>query len=485
MAERLNSTLQENVITLLSFSDEHGKLIANMIDPALFEGDYRVIAERAVTYWQRHREAPKLHTADLVADILEDPHNRKAGTYRRILDSMHTLSEHVNADYVLGQLRTFTRLQRTKDAILKSAERINAQQEIALVEIEDIWNDLLKSRELTFEPGTRLYDIDKLLKFMESVPDEFVTGITALDRANIVPRRGTIFNFLGAASAGKTWFLTHVGKHALLRRMKVAHVSLEIDEEEQHLRYLMALFAVTKRAGDKVMSTTFKFEREKFGSMMRLSGFDAEEVTPDFNMQSPYVRTELEQHLSALAGRVENLRIKRFPSGALTARGLEAYLDNLEATEGFIPDMVIVDYPRIMKIPQKDFRLGLGQLYVDLRGLFIERNVAGVVAHQLSRAGAEAAQASNAHISEDWSIAGTCDTIVVFSRTEAEAKHGLGRLFVSKARAERDKFGILMTQSYATGQFCLDSVLMEAKYFDHIKSFTGDEDEEQDDGDSD
>src|SRR3977135_2364564 len=119
--ERLNSTLQENLLTLLCYDDDKGKLVASILDPALFEGDLRVLAERAVEFWKIHKEAPKHHTPDLVGDIIDDPHNRKAKTYQRILTSMLELADNVNSNYVLDQLRKFTRLQTLKDAILRSA----------------------------------------------------------------------------------------------------------------------------------------------------------------------------------------------------------------------------------------------------------------------------------------------------------------------------------------------------------------------------
>ena len=39
------------------------------MDPALFEGDSRVVAERAVAYWNEHDRPPGPHTADLLSDL--------------------------------------------------------------------------------------------------------------------------------------------------------------------------------------------------------------------------------------------------------------------------------------------------------------------------------------------------------------------------------------------------------------------------------
>ena len=130
--------LQENLITLLCHSDEHGRIVSNFVEAALFEGDYRVIAERAIDYWKRHGKAPGAHTPDLVADILEDKNNRRAKTFRSIILDMLRLHADINTDYVINQMKTFTRMQQFKAAVLKSAERLSSQQELAIEEVEEI-----------------------------------------------------------------------------------------------------------------------------------------------------------------------------------------------------------------------------------------------------------------------------------------------------------------------------------------------------------
>ena len=69
MSDKPNIALAENLVTLLAHNDEHGRVVANILDPSLFEGEYRLVAERIIDYWDRYDQAPKSHTADLFADI--------------------------------------------------------------------------------------------------------------------------------------------------------------------------------------------------------------------------------------------------------------------------------------------------------------------------------------------------------------------------------------------------------------------------------
>lgn len=483
--ERLNGTLQENLITLLAHSDNHGKLIAGMISAENFEGDYRIIAERCLDYWRMHRQAPKMHTADLFDDILGDSGNRRANTYRRILQGMASLDGHINVDYVVSKLSAFIRMQSLKAAILKSSEQIQAKQELALPEIESIWHDLLKTNVVTFESGSRLSEIDSFVQYMEQQYGEFHLGIPELDKAQIVPSRGTVLIMLAPAKRGKTWFLINTGRTAaFVDRKKVVHISLEMSEQQVKQRYYQSLFAATKFKGQV---TNRRLEKDDDG---RLVAIEQEDVDPAFYLNNrDELENELTTHLGTLGARIENIRIKRFPPRSLSVEMLDAYLDNLEATEGFIPDEIILDYIGIMKTDARNHRISLGRVFEDFRALCVRRNVAGVTAHQISKAGAQAASTSSTHVSEDWSMIGTADIILVYAATDAERRLGLGRLRVTNARDSSDGFGVLLSQNYASGQFIIDSVRLDNDYYDMLDQLTADEDIEHgedgsgDDGD--
>jgi len=283
---------------------------------------------------------------------------------------------------------------------------------------------------------------------------------------------------IGAAGKGKTWFLIGVGKMALRQRKKVVHITLEVAAEEVMARYYQSIFSIPRRESEITITTMELDHKDK------LTGFDSEEFKPGFSLDNNQIRDELQSHIGHMGKLFENLIVKRFPTRSLTTNALRGYLDTLEITEKFIPDIIILDYPAIMKTDNKDYRISLGRIMEDVRGIAVERNVAMVVVHQSSKAGADARQMTSSHIAEDWSIVETADIIITHSVTPTEFKHGLARLYVSKARTEQDRFGILITQNYAVGQFCLESVLLENEYWDQLENLEpAAEEAADDDGD--
>jgi hypothetical protein len=484
MAEHFNNALQESLITLLCHNDEHGRIVANLIDPAMFGGDYRVIAERALVYWKEYGIAPKDHTADLVTDIISDDSNRKARNFRQILFAMSDSAKGINTRYIVDSCRNFLRLKKMEGTIMQAAETLSSQKELGIRDVEELLYKITTTREFDFNPGLRLTEIDRVLQYMEKLEGEFKLGIPPLDDRRIVPMRGATFMILAPSGYGKSWGVIHIGKVAVLQRKKVLHISLEMSEEQVMQRYYQSLLAITRREVESV-----ELPRLKINSLGKLQAIEKENYAVPFSMDSPDIRMELEAHFELLGSKLENLIIKRFPTRSLTMNALRAYLDNLELVEKFIPDLVIIDAPYLMNHDPKNYRISLGRAFEEIRGIMIERNMAGVFTHQISREGAKAATVQTTHISEDWSIVQTSDMILTYSATDPERKLGLARLYVSKARDEQDKFGVLLTQKYETGQFALQSMFLDDKYWDRLKEVAPDEDEvisnedEDDDGD--
>lgn len=475
--ERFALSLQEDLLSLLVNSDEHGKVVANAVAANLFEGDYSIVASKALDFWKQYHVAPKQHIADLLSSILEDKNDRRAPTYRRILVQMLEVKDQINVDYVLRSMGDHIRMMQFKMVIIETAEKLDAQGLTGLRDAEILVQNFLRERNSQFDTGLRLNDIDKVLAYLESSQNEFKTGIKDLDNANIVPMRGKIFLLIASTGRGKTWLLVQLGKMAFLQRKKVLHVSLEIEAEEVVQRYYQSLFGASKRDDLNKISTL------KFDNKGGLDQIISQSVEVPFTFNSQALREELRTRMTHFGSRASNFVIKRFPMRSLTIDQYEAYLEYLEVVEDFVPDLVLLDYPGIMKNDVKDFRISLGRLVENLRGVAQRRNHALAAVHQGSKVSADADLVKATHVAEDWSIIGTADFVLTYSQTAAERRLGLARLFVDKARSEVDKFGCLITQSYKTGQFVLESTRLNDNYARLMESMgTNDDADEDTDG---
>jgi len=257
-----------------------------------------------------------------------------------------------------------------------------------------------------------------------------------------------------------SWGLIHLAKMALMHRVRVVHITLEMSEDRCSQRYFQAMLALAKRK-DPVQVT--KFARDKLG---RITDFEDVRVAPAMSMDDPNIRKKLERSIDRWALRVfSNIVVKQFPTGALTVPQLAAYLDNLENTHRFTPELLIVDYPDLMKIDKHNFRLSLDETYKELRGLLIKRNIAGAIVSQSNRSGEKAKQVGLENTAEAYSKVAHADVVITYSQTEEEHKLGLARLHVAAGRNDEDRFTVLISQNYALGNFVVDSAMMTNDYW--------------------
>lgn len=483
ISDKLKRPLQESLLALLCHYDKEGGIVARMLKAECFEGGYYEIAQRCITYHWQYGMAPGNHIDDICADLLEkrDDH-RHVMVNQTIVHMLRLKDGGLNLPYLLDEVRKFSRLQRMRSVLLDASEMLAAREEMAIDEVDKLLHDLLRVRESSVAPGMRLQDTDRLFDYMSRHATEFSMGIKQLDDRKIAPARGTVMLLLGPPGVGKSWWLIHIGKAALISRFKILHVTLEMSEEQCIQRYLQSLYSIGIR---ETRSTVTRIEEVKGGDPPIEHKFN-QRMDAEFRFREPgdenftAAREELESRLQWAGGKLSNLIVKGWSTGTLTMNELVAHIDMLQMTERFTPDLVIIDYIGLMKFDKtsKEYRHALGQTLVDLRSLAAERNIAVVVAQQVSREGARSTQVDSTHVAEDWSLVGTADIVATISRTSAEKELGMCRLFFSKVRGEQDSFGIVLTQNYALGQFVIDSIPMLPKYHELLSSITREKESE-------
>lgn len=459
MPDQISQSLQENIIVLLIFNKEALPLLCNSISPDLFESFiYRNIATKAINFYLEFKAPIADHISDEFEAILNGTERGKAELYRETLEHIYENRDCVNTEYVLSQLNKFIRQQKLKIGIITAAELVEQGK---LDEAELILNESRKDQLSIFDPGIKLSNVNNFLSFFDIQDDYFLTGIKQLDTIGICPAPKELFTFIGLSNRGKTWFLIHLTKYALLQRKKVLHISLEMSQEKICKRYAQNFFSISNR------DEFFKFPMFERDDLGRFIDINFERMKARANFLNSDIKKELQTKLARL--RNKNLVIKDFPTGSLTIIQLKAYLENLMASENFIPDLILLDEPDLMKINPSNKRAEIGRIYVDLRGLANEYNLAMVPVSQINRTGVNATWIDSKFLAEDFSKFFTSDNLISYNQTDMEYEKNLARLFVVKGRNDRKGDKILITQNYGCGQFCLDSIRMVSKYWEVLK----------------
>lgn len=483
MNYELSETMQESLLTLLCTDDKNSIVIRNSLPATSFEGIYGEIARAIYPYIDKYKKAPKTNLDD-VLDTLLSRDDTKARRIKRAMRMIkRTYESKINADHIMSRLDKRLRYYRIKSATRELLGIFNAgiEDDESIDQMEEILNKASRDRVETFHPGTRLGDKSNVITSIlrKDEEDVFPTGIKELDQHKLGPRRKAFHLLIGLKKVGKTRWLVNLGRHAAMQGAKVLHISLEMDEDAMKERYAQAFFAFIRERKEEVRHS--KFKKDSFG---RLASIRSRKAKVKLALDDRDVKRQLSSRFDRWGRRLNNILIKSFPTRQLTFKQLVAYLDRLEIQEHFVPDLLIIDYPKIMRVDMRNYRLELGALYEDLRGLAVERNLAlAAVAqtHRIKKSGQGAVDSFN--IGEDFSANQTLDIGLSFRQTKMESRLGLARILVEDVRNSKGGWEVLIAQNYDLGQFCVDSVRMNDQYWDMIKNKAGGEDGEEDEND--
>ena len=469
--EPLTESLQEAILAVLAFDVKHGALIATQVAPEHFSGQYHEIAGPVLEYRKKYGKPPgQAHLEHIFSRSKLDPTDRRTAALRRTLANISAQAESINAEYVASRTQGFIREQKLITALLAANDRAVQGGEGMATEVEGILHTALRYRQTTLDAGTFLNQIEKSALFSPRAEETYALGIPELDRLGIGPAAKRLMLYIAPKNTGKSWWCVHVGRQALLQKAKVVHISLEMSEREVLGRYYQNFFSIATRS-DPYTKATLEFDE-----LERLTGFKVRRSKPKLDFGDPGIRKFLRNKVSSWGTRFKRLVIKEYPSGTLTIDALRGYLDYLELVEKFIPNVLIVDYGDLFAIKSTDYRLALGRIFVDLRGLASERNLAVVVPTQSGRSSIGAKRVNSANVTEDISKVFTADLVLAYSQTNAEEKLGLARLSVEHARNAPKGSVILLSQSYSTGQYVLESAALTSNaYWEKLKEVTGDD----------
>lgn len=459
---QINGALEDNLLTLLCFSAECAAEISLRVPLSLWSTRYyRWIAEHAANYLERYSRPAGTHIRDLLEDRIKKGDEGKL--ILRAIDEMERLYPELQAQYVLERLDFFLEKRKLTQSI-----------EEAIASLDK--DDLTKAKEALFanpptpagSSGIWMHEPEQALRFLEvNEEDFFSSAIDALDKRGVRPARKTMMLLIGKKKSGKSWWLINVGKSNILYRKRVLHITLEMPEEQVAGRYLQSLFALAMSEDDVV---SMKIPRFRLSDVGGFEGIDYEELIAKSLTKLPK---------KVIRDRIETLRsrpyifVKEFPTGTFTIGQYRALLDSLEKRHRFVPDLVLLDYPDLMDISADSQRIDTGRTYRNLRGVAMQRNHALVTVTQANRKGEDAKLLRSKDIGEDYTKVQTADTILTYSQTRAEKERGLARVFVEAARTVADEYITLVSQSYGTGQFALDSVVMGSKVREALQLATG------------
>lgn len=397
-----NRYFQQQILALMTQDQDFLIVAQSIIQPEFFSDKiliwfFKIIRDYYLDYQMR------MTTEILRNEIMKAciQRNIKEDEIKSYVDCFNQIDKPVdNKEYITKELVNFCKSQAIKAMIMEVPSFLKTYD---FSSIEANFRKAMDVGEDFGAMGTNYFvSYSDRIKTRSKQKDIRVmpTGITELDvylNGGLRPKQLGIW--MAPTSRGKSLSLCHCGKRAVIMGRKVLHYTMELGEEEISERY------------------DSSFSRIKMSDLAERE-------------------TEVSSTLEKLGLRWGNaLIIKEYPAGKPTVATLHAHYNQC-ARNGFVSDLILIDYLDQMKPAQKRLqkREELSDLTTELRGWATELKVPIWTATQSQRIAISMATHTEEQVGEDIGKVNIADVVITLNQTREEYIQHVMRLFLAKNR---------------------------------------------------
>jgi len=448
----LSQRIQDSFLYLCITSTDFLKMAHSAIKPEYFSSSItKELIQLCYGYFQQFGEAPGQHFHDELTALLDTKDEDKRHHILTYMSRVNEMEE-PNTAYVISRINAFVQAREFELGVVKSMKL--AQMGKLDLARQTMQSSLRVGVEKE-EAGHKFFEVDLPSYLLPERSNEPILplGLDTLD--NILRRpmsRTDLVCVFGGFKGKKSFSLVYFGIRALMRGLKVLHVSHELSLEDTEERYYQGLGGLVK---DQELATDgVEFEEiDDDGNTMQIK-----RLHPGCTKNLEDVRA-VRKRASRFGG---ELIIKKYPMGTCTMGELRRYIEYLEMYEGFIPDVVINDYPEKMKLPQTEKRNDvINDIYLESKGLADEKKFLMIIASQVTRDALKRAKLRQGDSAEDIRKIGNVDLALGI----AQVGEGGNRMCatVLANRHGPQYVGCLFAQNLDIGQFCYKTWPMKSK----------------------
>ena len=298
--------------------------------------------------------------------------------------------------YVQEEFSTFCKNQKLKQALMDSADLLNAGDYDA---IRNMIESALKAGMDKNIGHEYLKDIESRYRedYRPTVPTPWSTVNEAI-QGGWGP--GDLAIIFGNPGGGKSWMMVAAGAHAVQKGFNVVYYTLELGED---------------------------YVGKRFDCYF--TGYTIDEVNKH--------RPEVEEIVKKLPGK---LIVKEYPPKAASVTTIKSHLQKC-TDMGHKPDIVIIDYVDYLKAPSRKFaerKDEIDDVFVAVKGLAKELKIPILTPSQVNRMGAKDDVIEGDKAAGSYDKMMVADIAISLSRKKEDKVNGTGRVHIMKNRYGMD-----------------------------------------------
>ena len=399
-------TFQIKIIVLLLTDRRFNNIVLDILKPSYFDGEALMWVVSVIL--EHYKRYYSLATIDIINAALSNYRDKNYILADEVAKIITDIASHKNSsdlEYIREKTIEFCKNRALSIAILKSSELL---QDGDYDGIKKLIDSAIKVGIDTSDGIDYSSDIE--LRYTENKRNPVPTGLPVID--TILQgglSAGDIGFIVGAGGSGKSWVLSTISANMFKSGYNVLYISLELNASYVGIRHDCILTG---------LSTDVLPEKIDY----------IKKVIKSINTKG-------------------TLRLEWYPTRTLSLIGLRSLIDR-RILLGYKPDVLIIDYVDLMKLPtnrhsRKDELLQ--ELCEELRGLGGEYDMPVWTASQANRSahGAEVEHVDAAMIAESMGKHYTADFMLSILRKKKDILHNRARFHVIKNRYGDDQFDLV------------------------------------------
>lgn len=445
--ERLDALNEKDIAIGLIISDKYCNEIIPILDPKYIEIDYiRILASWIKEYFLEFREAPKNNILKL--------YRAKVGTLRdeslgdNILTLISSLDKKgsINEGFMIDESVKYLK----KRSLLCLGEDIEA-----CVSLNDIYGaeEKVSKYRMVEKSGSEtvsvMHSLDKVIESFDTEEEVLLRVPGAYGSVIGDIHREDFFAFIAPFKRGKTFALMDLAVRGFFNGMKVLFVSLEMGERSVVRRFWTTISGQISKDKENINFPKFvERPNDLWGIEERRINKRASD-SEDIKKMSDFIKR---------VSRGGDIRVLAVPSYSLKVEKLESKMERMAYEDGFVPDLLVVDYADIMAPSEKnEYRQQLDSIWKRLRSIAQKWHCAVITASQTNR-DALSGDASQENVAEDIRKIAHITSMVSINQTEEEKIKGIVRFKQLVIREEGAEYRqAVCLQCLDLGKMVIDS----------------------------
>lgn len=473
---RINADLEDDILTALITNTEFVSKVFKLYDPRYFSDYGQPIAKWALDYWTTYRRAPGKNIQNIYNaehEKLEFDIANNISTYLSNLNEVFENAPETNIDYLLDRTQLYFRQKAFELLFSEGMDLITAGRIEEAEKLHAEFRGVVKATsrwENPFLPQV----VSSHFADIESGAHEVFTFRGVLGELIGPLEREWLVAFLGPMKRGKSFWLQEAIFQALIARKRVAYVNLEMGVKGVREREYRRLSGLPDNNEHAIKLPKFDCYNNQAGQCpvphiranrvtLRLRDDDYalpswRDANPDYRictvcredreLRENYIpevwyvpwkaaqSTQLKSVLKIVKGFArsygDRLRQITYPAYSVTISDIKRDLDELAYSDGFYPDLIILDYGDIL---QTESRAGserdrISNDWKKMKGLAGERHCLWITASQTNRIALDKDTVSQKDIAEDIRKLAHVDVMIGINQTEEEKADLITRLNV-------------------------------------------------------